>query len=319
MPTLPFMKYCIIFLISLWTLNSSAQSYTKMLGETNSWVTHYIGLGIEAAHQISTSLDTQINGKKYYRMLHDNQLLLGFLREDSVNKKIFFAETGPNDSVQINTDALLYDFSLNVGDTTIIHTFEAVSSFNRIDTLRLDSIGTEKSILFGVLLAPDSLRLFYLSHLKSSVFDKPIVWIEGMGSYLGLQFPSEQVNLAIYLHCFSRDSMLEFRRSGEWGGDSCYQNAIAGGGLISIEEDFSESSINLFQNGGNLLITTSEPNLQITSIRIIDLNGRELLKQHFSTPESEFQFDISHFPQGLYYVQVMGEDGFYAKSFVKIE
>jgi hypothetical protein len=35
--------------------------------------------------------------------------------------------------------------------------------------------------------------------------------------------------------------------------------------------------------------------------------------------QNEFQFDVSSFPQGLYVVQVMGEDRFYAKSFVKVE
>jgi hypothetical protein len=122
-----------LFILSLFLLaqGSFAQTYYKLLKEDTTVWQHFNcfipvspnGKSAASIYLNSTgyaSLDTiSTNGLTYRKtynlntggILYNFKSLVGYMREDTVAKKIYFKET------LIQPEALLYDFSLNVGDS----------------------------------------------------------------------------------------------------------------------------------------------------------------------------------------------------------
>ncbi len=120
---------------------------------------------------------------------------VGYIREDTVSKKVFFTEWHQDFPV-----GLLYDFNLQVGDSAIINNYykgleNVLLICDSIDSLNIN--GLQKKRLF--LFTPNSWRTE--------------IWIEGIGSQFGLLYSG----LAAYgwdgadlLCCTENDTLIYF-------------------------------------------------------------------------------------------------------------
>ena len=135
--------------------------------------------------------DTTINGKIYHKVFHSYdpdftiEKLCGGIREE--NKRVHYyvldtlSYTGDLDFPAVNTEFLLYDFSLNVGDSISSDMFRiiVVDFPGYVKVVKIDSvlIGQQyhRIIQFGRQF---SLKPYY-----------DAIWIEGIGNINGLLYP----------------------------------------------------------------------------------------------------------------------------------
>jgi hypothetical protein len=77
-------------------------------------------------------------------------------------------------------------------------------------------------------------------------------------------------------------------------------------------EDFAHAIMKIFPNptSGQLYISNEERNIQ--QITIYDFSGVKMLESKYTT------LDISHFPSGIYFVQIITEKGVVTKKIVKM-
>lgn len=165
----------ILLMISFLTFSQSSYQFSD---STKQWNTMYYGLGTfgilhcEGTYSNKISGETILNDTTFFNIyeaqdsLQQNWDQIGYLREDTVNKKVFFST--------IEGEAgLIYDFDLLVGDSVMIDNF---------------FLGFE-----NILLVCDSINTFSMNGSSKSRFflHSPgswgsDIWIEGIGSRFGI-------------------------------------------------------------------------------------------------------------------------------------
>ena len=313
-----------ILLLGLLPFFSLAQTYTPMLGHTSSWVSQFIGFGIERAELTTAKTDTIISGETYHQLEVSNWLTtIGYLKEDSLERKVYLYEADVNGLILEHTEGVLYDFSLSIGDTAIIKSplFDFRPSYHlfRTDTVILDSVKKEDPFLFGGYnWAPDSLTFYYL-HNTSPVFSQsPIVWIEGIGSYIGVMFPTVEANAPTDLICYYRNGIHEVWRGFEFDQDTCYLKAIARGGDIGIDKnEITPFPFDFFQESDQITISQEESRKEGLVVKVFDTNGREVYGKIWEIQADRISINVENVPTGIYYLSVFGENSQYHRSFVK--
>src|ERR1035438_5278048 len=117
----------LIFLLNIAVVSvSNAHHYHPFLNKT-SWLygCGNFGLSWNNAYK-SSAKDTLILSHNYYKIDQVPNSLLGYIREDSIARKVFTTDG-------IHPEQLLYNFSLIPGDTFIVYSFT-------VDTLQLSFI-----------------------------------------------------------------------------------------------------------------------------------------------------------------------------------
>lgn len=158
--------------------------------------------------------DTTINSKlykKYYRtngdstFVFENSTYYAAVREDT-NKRIWGIK---HDAV---TERLLYDFSLEIGDTTYVFPYEDYNNWV------LDSVGLIVIDIDSVPIDTTFRKRFKISTLNY-IRDQPEwvyeYWIEGIGSTVGLfsqgTFEPGIVDVVFYeLLCYQENDFTEY-------------------------------------------------------------------------------------------------------------
>ncbi len=166
-----------------------------------------------------------------------------FIREDTTAKKVFVYDQNSN------SDVLLYDFNLNVGDT-LNSTYAGQGSILIVDSV--------KTI---VLLNGDLRKIFYLNNNE--------YYIESIGGSQGLQFPLVQA-LGFWKvpSCMSENNIFL------WG-TQCF-------GFVGINENNYLKPINVFPNPFSSSISFSSLYYDELQVIVYDLYSRVLLKQSIS-------------------------------------
>lgn len=158
--------------------------------------------------------DTIINSltyKKYYisfdTIIANNSSMYAFLREDTISKKVYAISA---DSLQ---EHLIYDFSLNVGDTTTVYShWWYTNQYFNVKVQAIDSL-----LIQGQFRK--RLKLNNLDGSFSGPYDE--YWIEGIGSTYGLfnaglsgiTFNLPSLFDFPLLNCFEQDDSLLFSQS----------------------------------------------------------------------------------------------------------
>ncbi len=187
-------KLATILFTALLYFNHSAQIYNKMLmADTTTWQHFGILLGVKSSQALAINLnwnsmaaiDTITNNGNVYKKVYElaipaaitytNKILKGYMREDTIAKKVYFKEN------LANPEFVLYDFSLNVNDSTLL-SFPYNTSFNGY--YRVDSIVTKTEIC-------GPRKHFYIrKHVNNSM---PTInyfeYIESIGSTYHLLYP----------------------------------------------------------------------------------------------------------------------------------
>ena len=234
--------------------------------------------------------DTVINSIPYHKLFSCNSTVLtreksvcmGLLREDSL-KKVWFKPNSnyifPNTNE--NGEYLLYDFSLNTGDT--VHCYDAYLQFLGSDILVLDST---KYINFN-----NSFRkVFYFNRQHE-------IWIEGIGKTKGIIYPSGSIPINgewSDLICFHQNNSLIYYNSDY---DSCIPSFVIDGVPLLIN-----SNVKVYPNPASNGIVYFE-NLDFETLELFDIKGNLINKENI-TGLTIFELKTSCLPPGIYSYQL---------------
>lgn len=265
--------------------------------------------------------DTLINGKTYTKLFMDRQTVyklseagggkeelkemvyVGGLREE--NKKIWFlGDTIIHHlkPISINEEILLYDFSLEVGDT--VRTSGTIQYDNdnnedmaiyiqKIDTIQIGGSWRKKFHLAGERLYEDC------------------VWIEGIGSLNGLFFWKRLLDLTGENTTLNK--IVGFKSQGELlymndEYDSFYPP------VANEKIEMPNNKIQIRQMGGSLKFNFND--VRLSHIRIFNIAG-VMMENYSVLNQTELVLPIASMKPGIYVYQCIGVNGkTYSDKFV---
>src|SRR5690554_2173053 len=224
---------------------------------------------------------------------------IGGLRENDKKQVVF---KGGNILGDILHPGLIYDFSLNVGDTFTHYfyfSFPQIFEVKSIDTI--DYAGaTRKRFnigLYGDTIAP----YYYVGKL-----------IEGIGNIQGLMYDI-YYNLTLCMYwglnrCYEHDGELLYHNYSQ-GTEDCI-TPLVGLENISLEDN----SITIYPNPTNSEVNISSENI-INSIEIYNSLGQRVYQSVVNSNTKTI--DISSFTNGVYILGVNTENGVIRKKIIK--
>lgn len=172
-----------------------------------------------------------------------------------------------------NGEILIYDFTIEVGDTISYLPQPFV-----VDSINYHEIHGEDR------------KHFYLSYLEIPYTE---FWIEGIGSNYGILSSGGGMGLGgwTWFLCMSENEELIYMNPNY---NSCH--------LISTEiEEISKSAIQVYPNPAqNKIKITNPENVKIESISIIDLKGNTLKK----FKKNKTELDLSGISTGMYLIKL---------------
>lgn len=288
------------------------QDYIPLIGENKVW---------SVSHEKFTFLgDTIINDSAYAKLFYHNFIqeftpdsleYVAALREDTINKKVYFVWK------DYNTEVLLYDFSLNVGDT--FHAQYPEFSFSgptyfvhSINPRYLDVSRVTDSIIEG-----KSRKVLVMANHYS--YDIEDYFIEGIGSRYGIIYAGYELEMDReypFLLCLHENNTLVYQEEDPYSisqEDPCY----------SIPTTSVDESIN-----NNLELTISSTlideklsilsNAPLNEITILNLNGRNVYQYRSSENITQLSINVAHWDSGLYIVRAGNSQHFVSKKIVKL-
>jgi hypothetical protein len=334
-------KFCVILTLCLLCATVNAQSYYPMLDSvSNVW--HHVGNVIPVrtnatatncfypsqfsffGYTAETSGDTSMNGLTYYKLEEHpyiggagSECLFGFMREDTAAQQVYFMDN------QFSPEVLLYDFSLQVGDS-IYYDFLQSSGYYYDGYFKVDSISV-------MTITGGPRRVFYLRNYAAPLPAYPLMWIEGVGHPGHVVFTySENASWGFgwftscndgiprdffqTLTCFEQSNQniyfdtCAYQQAQLWGcfffEDSCtYYNLFCG----SVQEISAIYQLNISPNPVKdefrLSVEAARP--AGTELKITDLSGKVVKKQplmlHPGT--NEHTINCSELRAGIYFLE----------------
>jgi len=243
--------------------------------------------------------DTVINSIKYQKLfrLYDTVLnrekaeYIGGIREDTA-KRVYCKMKMESDTIpwwyppgEINSngEVLLYDFSLEEGDT--LHEGNFMLSYwylvvKKIDTLSING-----------------------EYRKKYHFQYPWQkWIEGIGNVMGLLFNSGDLptnGVGNTLICFKRAGKQEYFNDQF---SECFP-----GPLANAIGDVDEQSARVFPNPADESVYFENPG-NVERLSIYNLDGKQLIQKPVSNQE-RISISVSGYSPGMYFYKIIGPSG----------
>ena len=314
------MKAILLFIFTSCTSLYCQSDYTPMLENENDWIVTLRGFGESWSFQVYTKADTTIGGQSYHRIRQIPAFTpnpsIGFLREDSISRKIYYYELDSAQSVSLQTEGVLYDFSLSEGEQAIIRNMGNDFSSFRTDTLILDSIrNTLPQNLHNGIFFTDSVKVYYLRSLNPlyGVDHNRIVWAEGLGSITGPLYSASEFDYPASLECAYRDKIPIYRSPYWFYGDSCYLGAIS----IDAEEYKPEITVSFNPVSEELHIVFDDVIERHAELKIIDLTGSLIYRKAVLPAEQKFMIDLKGYASGVYFILIAGAHFSYHRAFMK--
>jgi hypothetical protein len=212
--------------------------------------------------------------------------VVGAIRDDTLQKKVYFHDF-------IN-EIVLYDFSLNVGDTIFYD--EPLDYYKTVEDISYINInGQERKML----------------HLLNSLYSFNDYWIEGIGSVYryGLLYPLNpdivMDGSTPYFGCFRHESTIYFDES------VCQGDCPCTDWLVTIRESINrDKEVTIFPNPTekNLTIDFANSLNQYNSYEIYSCSGRLILSQEIFNKNQE-TINIEFLTKGTYYIKLIAENG----------
>ena len=292
--------------------------------------------------------DTIIDGMQYAKVYRqtsfspfefdiNNAEYFCAIRNDIENKQVYgiYREQLPVinaigiEMEYITKELLLYDFSLNVGETIEVSSFECADllgyiqcgRFRRVDDISLAI--TNKDFIH--IHNNDSIVIMENGEQRKRILmeaeDLPNAthfWIEGIGSSNGpMNFfiPDNWEESMRRLLCFSQNDELLFSQDYYEYDDALDCFSLGRGSGI---DESSQSDIYVYPNPANDNLTISLAG-NCSSIEIYDSFGRIMTSRqvNVTTSQQVVDVDISEYPSGLYLVIVKGDGEKYYERIVK--
>jgi hypothetical protein len=269
------------FFLLLAILAKSQVAYKPMLSDYKEWLVKTCEFGNCLFDYYWLAEDSMHNGLAYKVLdgYHYNRNFL--LREDVAKKQVF---VWFDDGSGFPQDILLYDFSLQVGDSLYVRNpiSPVISSEGYY---HLDSIVNK-------FFEQIQRRVFYLSSSDTSVLYKQTRWIEGIGSTALINTPGAvgDTSLISTLLCSLENGNKIFSRKSN---DSCYTNPK----LSTAESLVRATKVDLwYSNTDDHLYTKQLP--KCTRLRVLDSFGRLAYVQE-NLPSKE-SISLIHLKPGVY-------------------
>jgi hypothetical protein len=287
------MKRVLLFtFLFCFNANLFAQTYQRILGNSNEFYLLYCSLGGCFTDYYATDGDTLIGNETYIILdyFHFNRGM--FIREDTITGKVYIM---PGFGYKAWEDILAYDFSLQVGDTFNIYNPNTPLP-NDAGLFVVDSVYFES--IQGV--SSKHIQLISLDTLQAKV--KKTLWVEGIGSLFMITTPGAPANIATYgeLSCFFRNNEYRYQSQKviEKGTCEIYEAGIENNNYkdnlivypnpftntISFQYEESISNIKLYTMHGQKVDAT----ITQTATNFYIIETSELIKGvyflHFDTP-----------------------------------
>jgi hypothetical protein len=200
------MKTILTAVLLLFSSLLSGQNHYQIVDTTKTWNTVWGGFwALMIAHCGGTNTnkfgEEEIINNKTYRMvleatdsLHTNWDITGYIREDTLSRQVFFIKWGG--------EGLLYDFSLQVGDSVTIDNYYAGFEDVTLICGNIDSVNINGQFKKRIYL-----YRFYPSDYPADI------WIEGIGStgglfYSGIGGAAAAGGFSSLLCCSQNDTLL---------------------------------------------------------------------------------------------------------------
>ncbi|CAM3407791.1 T9SS type A sorting domain-containing protein [Aequorivita lipolytica] len=281
----------IIFILLFCTQSIRAQDYTPILDYSNEW--HFTTCNFGCYSDIYyTDGDTLVNGKMYKILDGYHYISRTFLlREEVAEKELYFAQIIPGGGIQ---EYLLYDFSLQVGDT--IQMQNPISPFPKNGGFfKLDSI-IPKPLVNG-----QDYDHLYFSPTPSNPFSTGnAVWVEGVGSLSLINAPGGKpdINGVGQLSCYFKNATGFYANLDSI--DDCIPT------VLDIPSNTLEKVVvsSIYGSGVCLLTNTGK----ITEATLYNLTGKKI-ETIINNFEKSISIDLSSYSSGVYLIVVNGIGG----------
>jgi hypothetical protein len=310
-----FTLKCVLMSLTmwLWPLQSLSQNQSvaassyKVFLKNSQWFFKLFTIDGTIYYLSSWPVDTIINGLSYKKssvvvtsptavmpgILPPHGTLEGhlLLREDTIARRVYHF----NQNTQ--TDQLLYDFSLSIGDTMPV-------AFNPQNY---------------ILTAIDSVLLnngeFHRRFVFTGSSGQNVYWIEGVGN-INVPFSPTSVGglppSQLGLIC-SYQNGINIYNAGNVQGINC--NSL----LTATHNNPQFPGIKLIPNPSinefRIEVDGSLPH----SVSVTDITGHLIYRNHFSAENSVITVDCSHWQSGIYFVKVRFKEHEVIKKFIRIE
>ena len=266
-----------------------AQSYKPLLDQTNQWhyTTCYNGCLTDVYY---TNGDTIVDNKNYKILDGYHYISRTFLlREDISTKKVYLKKIFPT----FNREFLLYDFSLNEGETIdmknpLSPTPEDGGSF-QLDSIRM------KPLLNNI-----PFKHFYFSPTSTNAISSHnVVWVEGIGGKSIINAPSGEVDINVggQLSCFFKNENLVY---------SELDSINACNYLPLKNETLNFSKVQLLKTNHSKIYQLIEAE-KVIDIAIFSISGQKI-KSIRNDKNSEIFLSFEEFQSGFYLVIVNDEN-----------
>jgi hypothetical protein len=269
-------KIKLLFLLLLSSVGLQGQEYVPLIDTTRTWnVAEYFYAGggnyeYFFGDTISINDTLYVELKAKWSIKSDN--VYAYMREDTVSQKVYFRSSIWAD------DSLLYDFSLEEGDTIQLYGDPIKYTVHQVDSVEL---------LNG------DIRKRWILSLNAKL---EAVWIEGIGNITAyLLTPGESDGSTIEtvtLCCYENGELVYM--------DETYNTCYLDFDWVNVAE-IDNDNISIFPNPATGKATLSIPNISSYKNPILDLFN--LYGQTVKTmpiKEKQTQIDLTDLPAGSY-------------------
>jgi hypothetical protein len=247
------------------------------------WALDFIGPEIYLVDGDTTINDVEY--KKYYITTDTtitNYSLFGFLREDTLTKKIYAFTTSTS------VENLLYDFSASLSDTISVFSYcwGAYGSLN-VKVAAVDSIliqGQYRKRMKVVNL-----------DINNNGFDE--YWIEGIGSTCGVFFSGISGATSFQTGGLGLPALVCFHQNDSLLYDNPFFNGCFPNSGVGFQSSIKSNPIQIFPNPTNDILNITNPH-QISTYQIYQMDGKLI------TQGNNFPIDISKFTNGIYFLKI---------------
>ncbi|WP_338409537.1 T9SS type A sorting domain-containing protein [uncultured Flavobacterium sp.] len=290
----------LIFLALLCFQFSNAQAYLPLLDQTNQW--HFTSCNFGCLTDVYyTDGDTIVNGLNHKILDGYHYISRSFLlRENTSAKKVYLTKVNANS----NPEYLLYDFSLNEGDT-----------FNIINPLSPFPQNGGPFILDSIRMKPllnnIDFKHFYFSPTSTNTISTTnVVWIEGVGGKSLINAPggNAAINEAGHLSCFFKNSVLVYSQLDSIS--ECSYQTLENNNFV-----FSTSQVIRSEQKNRFYITNSN---KIEKIEIYNIKGQRLNLLSFNK-NLLIELSLENTSSGLYFILAFDDLNRYKRFKIIVE
>jgi len=294
-------KYIILIFGLFTTLWSYSQDYYPFPDSNAIWNSKYGGYYGTPIVRFGLNGDTVINNqvyKKVYQIVDDSTLNLANMTyyaaiRENASKQLFAKMTDYDDEI------LIYDFSLNIGDTIISNSPSGYLNYDLCIIADIDSIELENNQ--------------FRKRFKINDYEQDY-WIEGIGSIGGLFHPTMDYIIGSYcdLTCFKNNDTAKYINNPQCDKCFCFLQTP----VIEIEEN--NDFINVYPNPATTNINiVFELQNGLSEISLINSIGNSI--ENRITSSFPIQINIENLPIGIYLIKLRNGELTFTKKIIKFE